>query len=46
MAGMSSGENDGQGGRGRAAELQGGVAEVRWAREEPSRGGCKRVGRA
>ncbi|XP_006495886.1 testis-specific gene 10 protein isoform X5 [Mus musculus] len=25
---MSSGENDGQGGRGRAAELQGGVAEV------------------
>lgn len=43
---MSSGEDDGPGGRGRAAELQGEAAEVRWARREPPRGGCKRVGRA
>lgn len=31
VAGMSSGEDGGLGGRGRAAELQGEAAEVRWA---------------
>lgn len=46
MAGMSSGEDGGRGGQGRAAELQGETSEVRWARREPLRGGCKRVGRA
>lgn len=46
VARMSSGEDGGLGGRGRAAELQGEAAEVRWAREEPPRGGCKRVARA
>lgn len=43
---MSSGEDDGPGGRGRAAELQGEAAEVRGATGEPVPGGCKRMGRA
>lgn len=45
VAGMSSGEDDGPGGRGRAPELQVEGTEVRRARGEPLRGGCKRVGR-